>query len=92
MWQRIDYGYVRNGAGFEVERAHRTWLVYREENREIRVAVDPGPPSLALYPASIKRWEPPFDEEVLTDERRREILSRVKEALRVLGINYEVVW
>jgi hypothetical protein len=61
--------------------------VYREGVRRARVPIDNDffQGRAYLCKETVVKWEPPHDNEVIVEEKRKEILQNVYEALRFCG-------
>jgi len=67
-------------------------IIYREGDR-VLVAfreVLTGDPSVDIDSASIESWQPPHQAEIISDDKKREILDNICAALDFLGITYLV--
>ena len=80
------------GKGFAVARHRIHNLKYSEEGRiaVVRGEILVGSPSFVLYASTFKGWEPPNDQQALSSEHRKEILSRIEAALNVWGVDYVI--
>ncbi len=70
-WERSDNAYT-------VIRADRFVLEYREAGKRVLIQVEPGLNDLAVYADSIRHWEIPFENEVMTANDRERILENIK--------------
>ena len=70
---------IESDEGFSLLVLGRTGLRYVEGERSVAIDSEGlmGRTGMIVYPASIKTWDRPFDEEQITDEKRRQILDRV---------------
>jgi hypothetical protein len=94
MFDRVGPDHVRSSWGFEVlvhRVATQIYVEYREGDHIIRFdntmnAMDLGYPLFTLLPKSIARWAAPFENELLSEEKRKQIIENLAAALDYLGI------
>lgn len=66
-------------------------IVYSEGDHVMRIFVDMRDPIPVLCFQEIEKWQPPFDSEPLSTERREQIFQRVVKLLTKLRSNVEIV-
>jgi hypothetical protein len=94
MFEKIGPNHVRSSWGFDVSvRRHATqiYVEYREDGHVIRFdntmnAVSLGYPEFTFRPTHITRWAPPFEGELLGQEKRKRVIENMAAALDYLGI------
>jgi hypothetical protein len=75
-------------ASTSVEVLGRTGIRYAEDGRTIFVdseVLATPKPTIAISNWSIKRWDPPHQDEVVTDEARTHIAENIRQALQSDG-------
>ena len=83
MFEKIGPNHVRSSWGFEVSvRRHATqiYVEYREDGHVIRFdntmnTVSLGYPEFTFRPTHITRWAPPFEGELLGQEKRKRVMK-----------------
>jgi hypothetical protein len=78
--------------GFSVQVLLRTGILYREGSKRICIGSEmlASPYGIAIYPSTIKKWDPPDNEEIGTTERKT-ILANVRRAFASQNIEIEVM-
>jgi len=72
---------VEGSNGVSVEVLGRTGIRYGEGRRSCFVDSEVlATPAIAVWPSGIRRWDPPHEDEPLTDDDRRRILQNIAEA------------
>lgn len=87
-FKRILPNEIKSNSGFSIRRSDRFWLEYKEDKKVMLIGVEPGIKDLAIYISSVKKWEPPFQNEVITDEDKEKIIKNVKDAFEFAKWNY----
>lgn len=66
---------------------------YSENNRVMIFHAEllMGRPERRIYASSVKQWDAPFENELITDAQRRIIIERIYRYFEVRGISHEVV-
>lgn len=79
--------------GFSVEVLGRTGLRYREGEREMFVdsEVLTGLSGILIYGDSIEKWDPPNQNEPVTDAERNRILENIRKTFRFQGFEIDVL-
>ncbi len=65
------------GKDFKVDIPHFYLLEYCEGNHVMNVQIDFRDPVPCLYTNEIKSWNPPYENEVITAEKKEEIVSNI---------------
>lgn len=81
---------IKSDEGFSISRADRFVLEYKQDTRKMNIEVEPGE-SLAIYTKSIKNWQPPYDNEILSKEDVGKIISNIKAAMDWAKWKYEIL-
>lgn len=78
--------------GFSVEVLGRAGLHYREPPREMFIdsEVLAGPSGLVVYSGTIRGWEPPYDKEVIGEDKRRQILDNIRRAFCFRALQIQI--
>jgi hypothetical protein len=91
MFEKIGPNHIRSSWGFEVSvKSHATqiYVEYREDDHVIRFdnTRNAGCPLFTFRPKYITRWAPPFERELLGQDKRKRIIENMAAALDYLGI------
>jgi hypothetical protein len=84
---------IQSSEGFSVELLGRTGLLYVEGEKSIHISSEMLASynlAFALYTSSIKAWDPPNDNEAISDIKRNEIVENIRRAYRFQGFEIEV--
>ena len=84
-FRREFFNTVKSDAGFSVkDRSIQGFAEYREGGRRAIVPVEPvfTEARAYLYKDTVIKWNPPYDTEVIPEEKRQKILQNVYETLR----------
>ena len=93
-FRKLLFNRVASDAGFRVKvRTFKSYVEYSEENRIARVPVDRvlGEVTVNVYANTAVEWKPPYNTEVISEEKRMKILKNVVDAMRFLKISAELV-
>jgi len=71
---------IESDTGFQVELLGRTGLEYREGSKTLFVDAEILVHGIAIYSGSIKDWKEPYSEEIISSEKKQEILSNIEKA------------
>jgi len=83
---------VEGSNGVSVEVLGRTGIRYGEGRRSCFVDSEVlATPAIAVWPSGIRRWDPPHEDEPLTDDDRRRILQNIAEAFASQDWGLEVL-
>lgn len=70
----------------------RDEILFEENGRKVVIYSELwSKPDRGIYAGSVNRWEPPYENEPLTDEQRDDILSLLYEHYDYHGISYKIV-
>jgi len=91
MFEKIGPNHVRSSWGFEVSvrrQATQIYIEYREDDHVVRFdnTMNVGSPSFTFRPKHITRWAPPYERELLDQNKRKQIVENMAAALDYLGI------
>jgi hypothetical protein len=81
------------GTSFTVIVQNIHQIRYTENNHSAIIQIEGGEDyngnvDWVIYQATLQNWEPPYDTDALTIDKRVEIFSRISESLTVLGMPY----
>lgn len=78
---------IESDEGFSVEVLGPEYVLYVEGPRSLRVDSEflTGPIALAIYPSSIKRWDPPHSTDVIDKASRERIVENIRRAFHFSG-------
>lgn len=78
--------------GFEVSTRGRGELVYTEGDRSLRIEAEmlTGSPDWVVYTDSIRRWEPPYEKEPISPERKGKVIANIRSHFRDKGLYVEM--
>jgi len=84
---------VESDEGFSVEVLGRTGLRYAEQGRTIFIdsEVLATADAMALYSVSIGAWDPPHENDVLSQTDREDIIDKIRRAFTSQGWTLEVI-
>lgn len=84
-FRKLLFNRVESDAGFRVKiRPIQGFVEYREESRIARLPVEPvmGRPLTYVYKDTEVVWNPPHSEEIISEEKRQQILTNIVAALK----------
>lgn len=83
---------IESSDGYSVEVLGRVGLLYSEGPRSMEVdSESPGGESgFAVYKSSIHKWNPPYDNETIDENKRNAIIENIRNAFRFRGLETEV--
>jgi len=92
-FRRLLFNRVESDAGFRVKiRIVSGYIEYREGQKVATIGVDRGSNVMALlYSSRSVKWNPPYESELISEERTKEILENVVAALRFCNVSVELV-
>jgi hypothetical protein len=90
MFMRMDKKTVASDLGFTVHRDDAFTLSYREGDHVLKFELELSGVKeygFLIYSDSSlsRRWQPPFDQEEVSPEKKREIMERVLAAVKFMG-------
>ena len=92
MFEKIGPNHVRSSWGFEVfvrTAATQIYVEYREGEHVLRfdnTRNASGSPMFTFRPKYIIRWSPPFEAELLGQQKRKQVIENMAAALDYMGI------
>jgi hypothetical protein len=92
--RHILFNRVKSDTGFVVKIRHMEGFAeYREGDKIAVVTVDPvvGQPLSIVHKDEDIKWNPPHHAEVITEEKRKQILQNVVDAMRFRRFRVELV-
>lgn len=96
MFMRMDKKTVASDLGFTVRRDDVYTLSYQEGDHVFKFGLELSGDKeydFLFYPDSSlsRRWQPPFDQEDVSPEKKQEIVERVLAAVKFMGKNPLVI-
>ncbi len=94
VFRNLWFNRVKSDSGFRVKiRSFQGFVEYREGEKVALVAVEPviGKPLVHVYKNTEVKWKPPYSGELITEEKRMEILRNVVEAMKFRKYAVELV-
>lgn len=99
MFERTGPNQVRSSWGFEVSvrrQATQIYVQYREDDHIVRFdntmnAVLLGYPEFTFRPKHITRWAPPFENEMMGKDKRKQVVENMAAALDYLGVTSDAL-
>jgi hypothetical protein len=85
MFQIPRVNVIESDAGFSVELLGRTGLKYQEFDKVILVESEilmTDVPTVAIWKDHIRAWQPPYEKEEITEQKRTEIVNRICAAFK----------
>src|SRR6266496_2724573 len=75
-----------------MERLGRDEYKYIEGDRALTVQIEmlSGTPRRVIYSRTIKKWMPPYDNEPITEDKRKEIVAKICKYFEINNISYTV--
>jgi hypothetical protein len=90
----VDAKRIEGDNGISIEFLGRGGIGYREGTHEMLVdsenLVQGSRYDLVLYTGSVRRWKPPYADELISDAKRGQIIARICELLRSSGIKVDL--
>lgn len=85
---------VESDEGYSVEVLGRTGIEYREAERVMFVDSEilSAGYGIAIFTKSIERWNPPFEKEMITEEKRKIIVDNIRRAIEFRQQPVDIVW
>lgn len=90
MLVRSDANTIQSSEGYLVQAVHIHDIRYQEGSYVLLVPGEIliGNPNYALYASQIKLWNPPHDKEIISLEKKKQIIERICGALQFLNIEF----
>ncbi len=82
--------------GYEVQILSRGSLTYKVNERLLKInseyyTGESGDLGIAIYKNSIKKWMPPYDKDIIDNNKENEILENITNALEFKKIKVEII-
>jgi hypothetical protein len=76
---------------FKIKIHGRAGLTYKEGKKSVSIDSEMlfSEYNMVIYTNSIKSWNPPFDNEMLTEENKKRIISNIKKDFEKTGIKVD---
>ena len=83
MITRADTNHYVSDSGFSVEVLGRTGMLYQEGDHVMRIYSETSVPGdgIAIWVKTIRAWNPPYEAESVTDEKREAIIQNIGEVV-----------
>jgi len=86
---------VKSSKGFIVQSVSRHYFEYKEDKLTLSIEVESGQDdrgryNLAVYAQNIENWDPPYDNEAISSEKKKEIIKNIGDALDFMRIGYTI--
>lgn len=83
---------IESDEGFSVEVLGHACVLYVEGPRSVHIDSEylMGPRGLAIYPSSIKSWDPPHSTDAIDKATRDRIVENIRRAFRFSGFEIAV--
>ena len=83
---------IESDEGFSVK-VEMTKLVYTEGVKILYIdsEIEASPGNIAIWKASICKWEPPYNDEPIDEKKREVIIENIRHAFRFKGESIDVV-
>jgi len=93
MFKKLGQNSVQSREGFVLSVISRNQLKYEEGDKIMMIDREAGVDRnnqwyTAIYTSNITRWQPPYDNESITEEKKQQIVQRVCAVLDFLEIKY----
>lgn len=86
MFEWINKQGVKSDEGWVFQRYHRFCYHYLEGEHKLEISVESG----EVFLKKELKWESPFENDSISDIKKREVKSRIKEALAFMGTKYKL--
>ena len=93
MFQTPRPNFYESSHGFSVEVLGRTGLTYREGERKMFVDSEVllGPEGIGIYSSSIRRWDPPYENQAIDSAAKERIINNIRDVFRYQGFEIVVI-
>jgi len=91
-FRKINEGGAQRDDGVIVQIKHADYLEYREGDRAVDISIgyDPRTRQISVYASEIDGWSRPDPTVGIAEDKKKEILDNLKEALSCLKGNFVV--
>jgi hypothetical protein len=93
MFKKRWPGRIISDEGFEVQLIGRGSIIYKERKKKLKIGSEWLHGRTDYYwilSDSIRKWEPPFDNDLIDSNKKEEILENIKGALRHINAYYDI--
>jgi Immunity protein 74 len=93
MFHSPHVNLIKSDSGFSIEMLGRTGIEYRESDKAMFIESEilmTDVPTVAIWKDQIRAWKPPHETELVTQEKRTEILKRICAALKWRSTQVEI--
>jgi hypothetical protein len=92
MFKKTGPNAASSSLGFSVSLVGRSRIVYTEGDKTLNVSAEMlvGDVDFIIYAETVRRWEPPFDSEVISADEMKRIMDNIGAAFDFMGITYEL--
>lgn len=92
MFWKPKSNVIESDEGFVVESTGRTGLKYTEKGRSLFIDSQAllGSPALVIYQRSIRKWDPPYADQIIDHVERQRIVNNVRAAYLSQGVEIDV--
>ena len=81
MFRWLNKQGVESTDGFVLQRMDRYFYHYIEDDRVLKVIVEPGLLYEEIHVLSLQHWQPPFGEDMIADADQKRIRANISTAL-----------
>ena len=86
MFKKPRVNVIESDEGFSVEVLGRTGLLYTEGSRSLHIDSEVSSATeIAVFKKSIRTWDPPYNEEIIDDNKRDTIIENMRRAFQSQG-------
>jgi hypothetical protein len=84
---------IESDEGFSVEVLGRTGLLYKEGPKSMNIdsEVLASPGGIAVIKKSIRAWDPPYENEIIDDIKRKTIIENIRRAFQSQGDDISIM-
>ncbi|MDR3503555.1 MAG: hypothetical protein P4L79_13340 [Legionella sp.] len=65
-------------------------IKYSEHGKHLSVEVEHGVGEISIFKDSIRKWYPPYSNDLIDDIQKQKILNNICEAMKLIGVNFVV--
>ena len=88
MFKEPRVNVIESDEGVSVEVLGRTGLLYSDKLNSIRIDSEVlTSTGIAIIKDSIRKWNPPYEKEIVDDAKGKTIIDNIKRALIIKGTN-----
>ena len=85
---------IKSDTGFSIEILGRIGLNYQEGDKVAFIDSEmlmTDPPSVAIWKKRIETWQPPYDNEKISEAKREEIVKNISDALKWRNVYAKII-